>query len=88
MAALPVSAAARSALKDAMMTEIGLLSGGDDYELLFTAPVSAVGAVTAAGAAANTKITDIGEITEEPTVQVLDQNNKTVEITSWGYRHA
>ena len=88
MAALPVSAAARSALKDAMMTEIGLLSGGDDYELLFTAPASAVGAVTAAGAAANTKITDIGEITEEPTVQVLDQNHKAVEITSWGYRHA
>jgi hypothetical protein len=47
-----------------------------------------VGAVTAAGAAANTKITDIGEITEEPTVQVLDQSHKAVEITSWGYRHA
>ncbi|MEK9596078.1 MAG: thiamine-phosphate kinase [Rhodospirillaceae bacterium] len=87
VAAVPVSAAAQSAVKDAMMTEIELLSGGDDYELLFTAPASAVDAVTAAGAAANTKITDIGEITVGSTVQVLDQNNTVVEITSWGYRH-
>ena len=40
------------------------LSGGDDYELLFTAPAVGAAAVAAAAAAAGVAITRIGRITE------------------------
>lgn len=40
-----------------------LLAGGDDYELLFTAPADADARVLAAGAASGTPVTRIGRIT-------------------------
>ncbi|MGM9487980.1 thiamine-phosphate kinase [Ideonella sp. YS5] len=39
-----------------------LLAGGDDYELLFTAPASAAEAVRAAGVASGTPVTCVGRI--------------------------
>jgi thiamine-monophosphate kinase len=46
-----------------------LLAGGDDYELLFTAPASAAEAVRAAGVACGTPVTCIGRI--EPAAEGL-----------------
>ena len=46
-----------------------LLAGGDDYELLFTAPASAAEAVRAAGVASGTPVTCIGRI--EPAAEGL-----------------
>ena len=46
-----------------------LLAGGDDYELLFTAPPSAAEAVRAAGVASGTPVTCIGRI--EPAAEGL-----------------
>jgi len=58
--AIPRSAALR-ALPDAQQREY-VLTGGDDYELLFTAAPSAAAAVRAAGAAAGVTVSRIGEI--------------------------
>jgi hypothetical protein len=41
------------------------LSGGDDYELVFTAPASARGAVEQAGKDSATRVTRIGRIDAE-----------------------
>jgi thiamine-monophosphate kinase len=49
-----------------------VLSGGDDYELVFTAPASVREAVRAAAAAAATPITRIGTIRAEPGLQLVD----------------
>jgi thiamine-monophosphate kinase len=46
-----------------------LLAGGDDYELLFTAPPSAAEAVRAAGVASGTPVTCVGRI--EPAAEGL-----------------
>ncbi|MFC5496343.1 thiamine-phosphate kinase [Caenimonas terrae] len=51
-----------------------VLSGGDDYELLFTAPPSASKAVQAAAAASATPITRIGTIHAEPGLQLVDRS--------------
>lgn len=49
-----------------------VLAGGDDYELLFTAPPAQREAVAAAAAACGTPVARIGRIDAEPGVRVLD----------------
>ncbi len=48
------------------------LAGGDDYELVFTAPVSARAAVLQAAASAGTPVARLGRITSDPGLRWLD----------------
>ena len=48
------------------------LSGGDDYELVFTAPASAREAVERAGRDSQTAVARIGRIEAEPGVRIVD----------------
>jgi thiamine-monophosphate kinase len=48
------------------------LAGGDDYELLFSAPPSARGEVAAAAQASQTPVTRIGRIDAKPGLRLLD----------------
>jgi thiamine-monophosphate kinase len=68
---LPISAVARS-VPDALTAA---LTGGDDYELLFTAPPSAAERI-AALATAEVPLTRIGEITAEPGLVVVDPDGR------------
>ena len=49
-----------------------VLSGGDDYELAFTAPFSQRSAVQAAAAASKTQVTRIGQINAELGLRLVD----------------
>jgi thiamine-monophosphate kinase len=49
-----------------------VLSGGDDYELLFTAPPAQRDAVQRAGTRCGTRVTRIGRIDAEPGWRVVD----------------
>jgi thiamine-monophosphate kinase len=49
-----------------------VLSGGDDYELLFTAPPSARSTVLAAAQSSDTPVTCIGRIDAQPGLRLLD----------------
>jgi thiamine-monophosphate kinase len=55
-----------------------VLGGGDDYELLFTAPVSAREAVLAAGRQADTPVTRIGRIEAAPGLHLVDAQGRPV----------
>ena len=55
-----------------------VLSGGDDYELAFTAPASARAAVEQAGRASATPVTRIGRIDAEPGLRVIDAQGAPV----------
>ncbi len=48
------------------------LAGGDDYELVFTAPPARRDAVAAASLAGNTPVTRIGTVLAEPGLQLVD----------------
>jgi thiamine-monophosphate kinase len=48
------------------------LSGGDDYELVFTAPPSRAAQVQAAGAACGVRVTRIGRIEAAPGLRLVD----------------
>lgn len=62
------------------------LSGGDDYELLFTAPRVRRGAVVAAGQAAGVSLACIGRITEAG-LSVLDGAGEPLALVAGGYDH-
>ena len=55
------------------------LAGGDDYELVFTAPAEAAAAVQAAGRAAGVAVTCVGHIQAEPGLRVVDAQGRPVD---------
>ena len=59
-----------------------LLTGGDDYELLFTAPAAAQAAVRSAGELAATPVTRIGRIVAGSGLRVLDAQGQCVPIAA------
>ena len=54
------------------------LAGGDDYELLFTAPASARDAVLAAARGATVRVTRIGRIEAEPGLRLVDADGRAL----------
>ena len=64
-----------------------VLSGGDDYELAFTAPAAQCDAVQRAGQISETPVTRIGQITAATSLQLLDGEGVVVENTSASFDH-
>ncbi len=67
-----------------------VLAGGDDYELVFTAPPMARAAVQAASAAAHTPVTRIGQIEAPRTtaaVRLVDADGAPVQRQFAGFDH-
>lgn len=63
------------------------LAGGDDYELLFTAPTAAREAVSAAAQASLTPVTRIGRIHAERGLHLVDKHGHTVNNTFCSFDH-
>lgn len=64
-----------------------ILTGGDDYELLFTVPPERRDAVTAAADAAGVPVTTIGRIEAGQGVRVLDGEGREMALAGIGWRH-
>ncbi len=78
--------AAAVALPDDRRLEL-VLAGGDDYELVFTAPASARVAVQAAAAAAATPVTRIGVMQAEPGLRLVDANGALLPARYASFDH-
>jgi thiamine-monophosphate kinase len=63
------------------------LAGGDDYELLFTAPPSQKDALQAISSMACTSITCIGQVTQELGLRVLDADGKPSVLAFASFDH-
>ena len=83
---VPLSAAA-SALRSEPVMRRAALSGGDDYELAFTAVPGARAAIEAAGARTGVGVTRIGQIEAGEGVQVQDGSGRAVELEEAGFDH-
>jgi thiamine-monophosphate kinase len=83
--ALPLTAALAT-LPDAERLTC-LLAGGDDYELLFTAPVSARAAVREAAQASGTAVRRIGAISSAPGLRLLDAFDEAVAFRATSFDH-
>ena len=62
-------------------------AGGDDYELCFTAPVSAREAVLAAAAKAATPVTRVGAVDAGPGLRLVDAAGKPLDLALAGFDH-
>ena len=63
------------------------LAGGDDYELLFTAPAAQAAAVRAAAASAGVGVACIGQIEAEPGLRLLDAQGRPLAQVPRGFDH-
>lgn len=84
---VPVSDAAASAISlDFDLFEL-VLTGGDDYEILFSAPESTRDDLASLSAETGVAITEIGGLTEGTGVTAVDADGNPVEVSRAGYRH-
>ncbi|WP_449371492.1 thiamine-phosphate kinase [Thiomonas sp.] len=81
----PASASLRD--QPLMRRRLCQLAGGDDYELLFTAPPAARAAVTVAAAQAITPVTRIGRIDAEPGLRLIDASGQVLDNVYAGFDH-
>jgi thiamine-monophosphate kinase len=63
------------------------LTGGDDYELCFTASKDKENKLAEISESTGVTIRRIGEITGDKELTCVDSNNETVEFTTLGFRH-
>lgn len=80
---VPLSATARQCIENGKADLRDLLTGGDDYQTLFTAPQAARKAMRSRG----TKLTRIGQVTEGEGVFVLDANSQPLQFDATGWQH-
>ena len=64
-----------------------ILTGGDDYELAFTAPPAARAAVQAAAQRAATPVTRIGRIEAEPGLRLIDAHGRATPLAARAFDH-
>lgn len=64
-----------------------VLAGGDDYELLFTAPPQRRAAVQAAAHASQTPVARIGHIDSAPGLRILDGSGRPVDARLASFDH-
>ncbi len=80
---VPLSATATHHVENGKVDLRALLTGGDDYQTLFTAPQAARKAVRTSGA----KLTRIGRVTAGEGVVVLDAGGQPLQFDTAGWRH-
>ena len=89
-ATMQADALPRSALLAAQpqaLQRLCTLAGGDDYELLFTAPAARHDAVRAAAAAAGVAVSCCGRIDAEPGLRLLDAAGAPLPPPGGGFDH-
>ncbi|HSE83345.1 MAG TPA: thiamine-phosphate kinase [Thermodesulfobacteriota bacterium] len=63
------------------------VSGGEDYELLFTSPGGKKGEIKEVAELLNVDITEIGYVTAEPQIRVVDRERKETKLKNRGFIH-
>lgn len=84
---VPLSPAAAAACAADAELLVRALSGGDDYELLFTAPPAAAGELANAAKSADVTLSRIGTVHEDSAVRVMTSDGEEMNFTSAGYEH-
>jgi len=64
-----------------------VLTGGDDYELVFTAPSAARHAVQSASARAHTPVTRIGRIEAQPGLRLIGADGQSAPMVARAFDH-
>lgn len=84
---VPLSGAAAAALELEPALREAVLAGGDDYELLFTAPGDARDAVASLATELGLAISAIGRIDDGSGVRVMDADGREISLPAPGFVH-
>ena len=88
---LPLSDAARAVVTDDQPLRLSLLAGGDDYEIVFTAPVPLRVDIASVARETAVSMTRIGEVVERDSrdrpVRVFDGTGRELDTGHGGYQH-
>jgi thiamine-monophosphate kinase len=84
---IPLSQAARAVLPKIQSPYETVLAGGDDYELLFTAPPEAAKALSALARKLDIRIGRIGSIVKGNRIKVMNEQGKMLILKRRGYSH-
>lgn len=84
---VPLSPAAAAACDADAKLLNRALSGGDDYELLITAPQAAAGELASAAKSADVALSRIGTIYEGSGVRIMTSDGEEMKFTNAGYGH-
>lgn len=85
--AVPLSAAGARALEAESGLRHRILSGGDDYELLFTAAPGRAGAIQSLARDLDLPLTSIGRMTAGQGVHAFDDAGEEINLSSKGWEH-
>ncbi len=85
--AIPLSRVVRRLVAADPAHLITAMTGGDDYELLFTAPDDRGGEIAGLAAELDISLSDIGEIGRNQGVRVVAADGETISTGAGGYRH-
>ncbi len=86
-AKVPLSSAVQAAMAAGLGGIDKVLTGGDDYELLFTAAVRQAPAILALARELDLPLTPIGRIITGEGVEVIGSDGHTLSVAGSGYRH-
>ena len=84
---LPLSAGATQLLQNKPDLWPNVWAGGDDYQIVFTAPVPARGKLIQLADKSGIRISRIGQVSDGQGVQLLDPAGEIVQVASGGYTH-
>ncbi|MBL28302.1 MAG: thiamine-phosphate kinase [Rhodospirillaceae bacterium] len=82
---IPLSQPLRRRAGEATIENV--LTDGDDYEILFTAPAARLAAVEAAARSASVPVTRIGQMVAGQGISVLDADGRPLSLSKGGFRH-
>lgn len=86
-ALLPLSPAARLVVEAEPAIRPRLAAGGDDYELLFTAPAEAARSIVALSTGLGLPLTMIGRTEAGAGVRLVNGDGRAIPVAAHGYRH-
>lgn len=84
---VPLSDAARALIASNPDLITTILSGGDDYELLFTANPNSEEKILRISEQVQCPITEIGVITGQKAIRIYDINSKEIDLQTVGFTH-
>jgi thiamine-monophosphate kinase len=85
-ASLPLSPAGNNWIKTGKNPEL-IINGGDDYELIFTAPRQASDEIKKIAVKHNVAITHVGSTTDNTGLRFFDAEDRVMSLTAGGYNH-
>lgn len=84
---LPVSEEAEALIMTDASLRDKVWSGGDDYQIVFTAPPRKRSVISGIGARNSVQIRRIGQVLHGEGVELLDHKGEIVQVSSGGYTH-